>query len=522
MDRPTHQWGKQIATYYLASLSRQRKRVSLRQYDNVTPDTNNTTLRYCPRMKKTLFILVALLSIGQLLCVTPAHASVANWQRGISVIPRSPTDFGSSSFQESLRNAKNSGINAVSLVIPYYQSNSSSIDIQSGWNTPTDDALASAIDYAHSIGLTVTLKPHLDPYSGEWRAHINPGDRNGWFANYGSMLQRVAQVGQSHHAEMIVIGTELVSMASNQIHSDNSNYWFTIIGNVRKVYSGKLTYGANSTNNNNDPFSNEKTSVGFWSALDYAGLSVYYNLNTSDNSVAALKGQWDYWNNNDLKQFAQRVNKPLLFLEIGYRSVDNAHTQPWNWALSGNYNPIEQSNSYAALVQYWDAYPYVQGVYWWNWDSNPSAGGSGNTDYTPQNKPAQQVLSSIWTNPGTVAGPLQPSQPTQPSPAPTPAPTGNRTLGIWWPVGGVSVSGIQPFKGMLESLDISQYRMYWRVGDGQLNPMYDNYEVYPHKQAYVDFTGWRWESSHRYTITFIAQDLSGNTIATASSQIIVP
>lgn len=465
-------------------------------------------------MKKTLFILIALLCIGPLAYPAPASAAVANWQRGVSIIPSSPTDFASATFQESLRKAQSAGVNAVSLVVPYYQNDSSSINIQPGWNTPTDDALASAIDYAHSLGLTVTLKPQLDLYTGEWRAHIDPADRAGWFANYGAMLQRVAQVGQSHHAEMIILGTELVSMASNQIHSDNGDRWNTLITNVRQIYSGALTYGANSTNNTNDPFSNEKASIGFWPALDYAGLSVYYGLNTSDNSVDALKGQWDHWNNNDLRQFAEQVGKPLLFLEVGYRSVDNAHTQPWNWALSGNYNPIEQSNSYEALIEYWDAYAYVAGVYWWNWESNPSAGGSGDAGYTPQNKPAEQVLTTLWTQP------IPPQEPTPPTPTPTPS--GPVVVDIWWPVAGASVSGVQPFKAMLENREVAQYRMYWRVGDGQLNPMYDDYEVYPHKQAFVDFTNWNWESSHRYTITFVAEDLGGNTIGTATSEILVP
>ena len=443
------------------------------------------------------------------LLASPAEAAIVDWQRGADVIPRSSSDFGSASFQQSLQNLKSTGANFVAFVIPYYQTNLTSTDVQAGWNTPTDASLASAIDYAHSIGLAVTLKPHVDPYTGDWRAYINPSDRTTWFAAYSGILTHVVQIGQAHHAEMIILGTELVSMSSAQINPDNTTQWLKMIAQVRGIYTGKLTYGANSTDNSGNPYSDEKNSIGFWSALDYVGLSVYYNLNTSDNSVASLTSQWDFWNNNGIKAFAQKVGKPLIFTEIGYRSIDNAHTQPWNWGLSGNYNATEQSNDYQALMQYWNAYPYIAGVYIWNWSTDPNAGGAGDTNYTPQNKPAQQTLTTAWTT-------------AVPAPPPvTPPPTGNAVLDMWWPSNGASVSGLQPFKGMVENLNVSQYQMYWQVDNGQLNLMTTNTTDYPHKEASVDLSSWRWQPSGHYTITFIAKDMSGTVIAQKSAVITV-
>ncbi len=220
-----------------------------------------------------------------------AEAAVTDWSRGASIQPISTTDFGSSSFQQSLRNLKATGANYVSLIVPYYQSNDTSSDIQAGYNTPTDAALGSAIDYAHSIGLAVAINIHNETYTGDWRADIAPSDRNAWFASFNAELQHVGQIAQAHHAEMLVMGTEMVSVASSKINNDNTQRWQTLISNLRNIYAGKLTYDANSTNNNGDPFEDEKESVGFWGSLDYAGLSVYYNLNTGDNSVASLSRQ---------------------------------------------------------------------------------------------------------------------------------------------------------------------------------------------------------------------------------------
>jgi hypothetical protein len=339
------------------------------------------------------------------------QAAVTDWGKGVSIQPTSTTDFSSSSFDQSLQNVKATGANYVSLIVPYYQSNDTSSDIQAGYNTPTDASLAAAIDYAHSIGLAVAINIHNESYTGDWRADISPSDRNAWFANFNTELQHVGTIAQAHHAEMIVMGTEMVSVASSKINGDNTQRWQTLIVNLRKIYTGKLTYDANSTNNNSDPFEDEKESVGFWSSLDYAGLSVYYNLNTGDNSVASLSNQWNYWNTNDLKAFQQRVGKQLFFTEVGYKSVDGAHLAPWDSGRGGGYNPTEQVNDYEAFLSYWNGFPYVAGVFWWNWDSNPSAGGSGNTDYTVQNKPALQTMTKWFTNPSSPGTTPPPSAP---------------------------------------------------------------------------------------------------------------
>jgi hypothetical protein len=560
-----------------------------------------------------------------------AQAAVSNWFKGSTIVPQSQTDFGSSSFQQSLQNLKATGANYVALIVPYYQSNLNSTDIGAGWNTPTDASLASAIDYAHSIGMGVVVKMHNESYSGDWRAYINPSDRNTWYANFNNELVHTATLAQAHHAEMFVMGTEMVSTASNFVNGDNTERWVTLIGNVRKVYTGKLVYDANSTSNNSNAFQDEKESIGFWNLLDYAGLSVYYPLN-SDNSVASLEGQWDFWNNNDLKGFQQRVGKQLLFSEVGYRSADNAHYTPWV-SSGGNYNATEQVNDYDALLGYWNSFPYVAGILWWNWSSDPNAGGNGNTDYTVQGKPALQTMTKWFTtptSPGTPppstspaaisstasANPSSPQQSanvaitanvtntggtlsngivdvevynqagskvfqqffsgvtinsgqtssftanwtagsagaykvavgifnsdwtqnyswngnatainvqtttTQPPPPPpsNPPPTTNAVTDIWWPTSGTAVNGVQPFKAMVEGLDISQYNMFWQVDGGVLNQMGNSTTDYPHKEVLVDLSGWHWQSTNRYVLNFVSKDSGGNIISQKSETITV-
>lgn len=581
-------------------------------------------------MKSTLYktlagvLALTILAVQSMVFPNVAEAAVNNWIRGASIVPISTTDFSSDSFKQSLRNLKATGATYVALVVPYYQSNTESTDIQNGSQTPSDASLISAIDYSHSIGLAVSIKMHLETYDGQWRANINPGDRNTWYSAYGTRLVHLAAIGQAHNAELIVIGTELVRMASQDQNADNTLRWKNLIAQVRAVYNGKLTYSANSNSNMpNDNFSNEKNSIGFWSDLDFGGLSVYYALQ-SDNSVAALQSAWDYWNSSDIRPFSEKIGKPILFVEIGYRSLSNARFQPWNWQQSGSIDMTEQSNAYQAMFEYWNKYDYINGVLLWDWESNPNAGGTNNSSYTPQNKPAQDVMTKWFTSPitppvtsappssfktTTTVNPTSPSvgsaatfsvtvtasdgavlngivdielydqsntrvfqkffenqtitagasqtyaaswTPTAPGTyrmsvgvftsgwsntlywnanalnstvgsASTPAsalpPAGSQTTNIWWPSDGSPVVGLQPFKAMLDTVDVSLYNMFWQVDGGVLIPMATNTTDYPHKEALVDLTNWTWKGSGPYTITFVSKDKSGTLLSQKSINI---
>lgn len=96
-----------------------------------------------------------------------------------------------------------------------------------------------------------------------------------------------------------------------------------------------------------------------------------------------------------------------------------------------------------------------------------------------------------------------------------------KQLNIWWPANGVQVSGSQPFKAVLDGMDVSQYLMYWKVDAGQLNLMASNYADYPHKEALVDLSGWTWKGQGPYQVQFQAYDGTGNLIGVQTISISV-
>ncbi|MDB4940381.1 MAG: hypothetical protein JWO40_806 [Candidatus Doudnabacteria bacterium] len=313
-----------------------------------------------------------------------ASASVNSWQKGVSLVPAANNDFSNTNFKQSLKNAATIGANMATFVVPYYQMNDTSADIQSGWNTPTDATLKDAIDYAHSLGMQATIKIHLSPYYGDsWEAYINPTDRTAWFNAYGTILEHYAKLGQATAADQIIIGNELSALSTNA-NPDNTVQWQKMIVSMRALYSGALTYNANW---GTDPANDEPDNIAFWSSLDAIGLSAYYNLNDD------MATSWSSANQNNIQPLQQKFNKPIIFTEVGYRSVDGAHLQPWNYTLNGNVNQQEQANDYNALFNYWKDYSYMKGINIWDWHTDPNAGGN-NTDYTIQNKAAQQTVAS--------------------------------------------------------------------------------------------------------------------------------
>ena len=93
---------------------------------------------------------------------------------------------------------------------------------------------------------------------------------------------------------------------------------------------------------------------------------------------------------------------------------------------------------------------------------------------------------------------------------------------VWWPTEGAAVTGTQPFKAHLSGWTLKNYRMYWQVDGGQLNPMSDSYEGGAHKEALVDVDGWTWRGSGPYRVTFVARDKRNKTtLGTTSVSITV-
>jgi len=301
-----------------------------------------------------------------------------------------PDAYSRSESDESLRRMKQIGVDWVAInVVGWYQTNDQSADIHKNTSqAPTDEALKHVIQTAHSpdLKMKVMLKPMIDLENGRWRGEIQPSEK--WFENYTSYINSFAEIAEQNNVEMFCVGTELKRTVSWETE------WRSIISGVRQRYSGLLTYAA-------DWWKEYDEFVKWWDALDYVGIDAYFSLSDRNNpTITEMKATWQSITKY-LDTFYSQVKKPIIFTEIGYLSTDGTNKDPSNYKLQNVPGRLidlqEQADCYEAASQALWGKSWFDGMYWWYWQTNPNAGGSNNSDYTPQNKPAQGVLTHWYS-----------------------------------------------------------------------------------------------------------------------------
>ncbi len=270
------------------------------------------------------------------------------------------------------------GARSVSFFVTNFQEDIRSNTIYLNRRAAEPTRLAEIIDYAHSRGLNVFLFPtlhiqHLE--HKEWRGVLKPENLEEWWRSYFRMIRYYLRVAGNHQVEMFSIGSELCANETDYEH------WSEIIRYCRENYDGLLTYSANWDHYHDIRFVND---------LDFFGMNAYFGLTgKNDPDLAELLEAWKPAKLR-IEEAYKEYRKPMLFTEIGYPSVDGTAARPWNYLSTSKIDLEEQALCYRAFIETWDPPPhYLQGVYFYNWWG---PGGVGDRDYTPRDKPAEQLL----------------------------------------------------------------------------------------------------------------------------------
>ncbi|GEM_PF-2666982 len=302
-----------------------------------------------------------------------------------------------SSARRSLDNLAATGGNFAVFAPFWYQDNKTATVItRRSDKTATDASLVSAIRYAKSIGLKVGLKPMVDSRDSTWRGEFQPANPDAWFQSYKDFILNYARLAQAEGVDYIAIGTEFTKLTKPPY----SNNWRTIIRDIREIYHGPLTYAANWGKRSDG----EYYQIDFWDALDSIGIDGYFPLATTNNpTVPDITSAWTFINSggaqnwfSDIKALHDRFQKPVILTEIGALSCDGTAKKPWEYPCGTNLDLQEQADIYEGTLRFWKDTDWMQGYWFWRWDANPNAGGSSNTDFMIQGKPAEQVLNRIW------------------------------------------------------------------------------------------------------------------------------
>lgn len=313
-----------------------------------------------------------------------AGSAAAAEQRldGLNVIAAPGHPFGSATAKASLANAKRLGAHAIAVVPFFWQSTPTSPSLLRG-DDMTDAELGAAIRDAHALGLAVLVKPHVwVPES--WAGAITMNSEQAWqewFEHYRRELDRIARIAEEEKAEALAIGTELSATTQRR-------EWNELIAVARAAYSGRLLYVAHNVD--------EAEVVPFWDQVDAIGVTLYPPLGADDDrdgrrgAMRAIAERLD--------ALAAQTGKAIVVGEVGLRSAEGAAAKPWESAeeRTGAPDPALQ----AAVIADWLSAlnrPAIGGILIWRWFTDPDAGGSTDTDFTVQGKPAEQVIMCAWT-----------------------------------------------------------------------------------------------------------------------------
>ncbi|MEW5758274.1 MAG: discoidin domain-containing protein [Candidatus Omnitrophota bacterium] len=290
---------------------------------------------------------------------SPGPIIKEEFQKGIVYTSWGRYELGSKSSDLTLEMLKQKGINAVAIMILYLQDTVDSKVVYADSNdTASDETLVHAINKAHSLGLKVMLKPHVDVKEGDWRGDIIPSSE--WFKSYTDFIMKYAKISQDYNVELYCIGTELLNTTVTGQWDLN---WRALIKAIKDVYKGKITYAANW---------NEYSNVNFWDEVDFIGIDAYFPLTSKNNPTKEeLVIAWkNYADSLDAWLKKKNLTLPIIFSEIGYSSCDGTNKQPYYDFKSYGLDKVdqdEQADCLDAMLIVLKDRQWFRGMYWWQY-----------------------------------------------------------------------------------------------------------------------------------------------------------
>ncbi len=297
--------------------------------------------------------------------------------------------YGSALASNSLKRIASIKGNAVAIVPYSYMDNPnkpSFIPITQSAGSENDQSVIFAGKEAQKLGMIAMLKPQIWFGRGSWPGDVYMNSEKDWqlfFDYYYRWMRHYALVAEMYGFDALCVGVEF-ARATLEREQDYRN----LIRKLRGIYSGPMTYAAN--------WGEEFEKLNFWDELDFIGIDCYYPL--SNNKTASKKDL-----DQNFKTVLQKIegvstayNKPVIFTEIGFRSVDHTWIQPHESANNRPVNLEAQRMCYEIVLKNIKNKKWCQGLLWWKWPSHMNNSDGANTRFTPFNKPAEKIVETYF------------------------------------------------------------------------------------------------------------------------------
>ncbi len=286
----------------------------------------------------------------------------------------------------SIKKLKEIGVNSIT-IIPYSGFRSMTkpapIEFSNSAGSENDASIIHSAYEAHQNGMSVMIKPQLWSWLG-WTGDITMGSQKDWdlfFEYYEQWIIHYALMAELYDVEMFCIGVEFQNASLSE-----HNKWDDLFDKVRKIYSGKITYAAN--------WGTEFETVSFWDKLDYISVNCYYPLSAkTDPTDAELLAAFEK-NLDIIERVHIKYNLPVLFTEIGFKSIAAPWINPHKDADEQDYSEDAQKRCYSIMQQAMADEDWIKGVYFWKWPSYMQYSDEYNKDFTPCGKEAEAVIKN--------------------------------------------------------------------------------------------------------------------------------
>lgn len=315
---------------------------------------------------------------------SPGVLTLTEFQRGINYTSWNTDELATDVSDYSLIYLSQLGVGHIALMTVWYQDDAGSNAIfPEADKSVSDESVAHAINIIHALGMKVMLKPHVDLLDEEARVNILPSDE--WFASYKRFILHYARLAEKYNVEILCIGTEL----SNTTLITWKEKWLDIIASIKECYKGKLTYAANW---------DEYETVSFWPEMDFIGMDAYFPLTNMDNppKEELIKGWGKHADVIEQWLIANKLDKPVIFTEIGYDTIEGSNKQPWRilpTLAEYKESQEEQANCLESLFLVLTKRSWFKGFYWWNYFPRPDIGPLG---YTLRGKLGEKILKEWY------------------------------------------------------------------------------------------------------------------------------
>jgi hypothetical protein len=293
---------------------------------------------------------------------------------------------------EEIVTVKNSGANWVALMpFAFLKSEKDTVLIYNSknqWLGERVEGVEKTIQLFKKSAIKIMIKPQIWIPNGGFTGSINYRSEAEWLAferQYERFIMTYVSLAITNKVELFCIGTELKFFAQKR-----ALFFRNLIKKIRKVYKGKLTYAENW-----DCYSQ----IGFWNKLDFIGIDAYFELDDSKTpQVENLLKKWDVIK-RAIKLVSIKSKRPVLFTEYGYQSKDFTTQKPYQFSDKSIVNLQAQSNALEAIFKaFWHEKWFAGGFNWKWYDNHALSRETFDTDYTVQNKPAENILKKYYKN----------------------------------------------------------------------------------------------------------------------------